>query len=82
VVKLAILSVLIATTCAVVMTATWALVSADISADVVTAISAVAHPLTVAVLAVDTPVIAVGMVIPWPKTFRAARPYRQQKRKL
>jgi hypothetical protein len=46
------------------MTATCALVSADISADVVAAISAVAQPFTVVVLALETPEIAVAMVYP------------------
>ena len=77
VLRLAILSVLMATTCAVVMTATCALVSADISADVVTAISAVDQLFTVVVLAPDTPVIAVAMIYPWLGTFQAVSHYRQ-----
>jgi hypothetical protein len=83
VLKLAIPSVLMAATCSVDITATCALVSPDISAVVVTAISAVDHALTVVVEALERLVIAVAMDNSCPPgKYQAVSAYRQQVEKL
>ena len=64
VLRLLIDEVLMAAICAVDMTAIWALVKADISSDVVTAMSAVDSALMLLRLLLEIPVMGVAMDCP------------------